>query len=135
MPEELYGRWTLTITGRGDRVKVVLAGTKDADGEYQAASQPYEVIVDGDRWTVSGERLAFGTAAWTPFTPLRSSTWDLQLGLVRQLRWSYRHVMQAEPGATSLVSRHDVFLTCRSHDPLLAAVPTPAPPDFTLPDF
>lgn len=131
--DRFFGHWTLTVSGRGSRVRLLLSGTDGVDGVYLPSSQPFVLEADGAEWRMSGERLPRDSEMWESLEPRTASAWDPQVGLTRQFRWDYSFSTGADPGFTPLVSRHSIVVDCRSHHPDLAAVPTPDPPEFTVP--
>ena len=132
--ERFFGHWTLTVSGRNSRVRLILRGTDEVDGIYLPPAQPFVLEANGTEWWMSGERLPRDSEEWEWVAPWTSSAWDSQLGLTRQLRWAYSFSSGAEPGHLALVSMHRIVVDCWSHDPDLAAIPTPDPPEFTVPE-
>jgi hypothetical protein len=132
--ERFFGHWTLTVSGRGSRIRLLLSGTSEVDGIYLPTSQPFVLEAVGDEWRMSGERLPRDSDQWEWLKPTTASAWDPQVGLTRQFRWDYSFSTGAEPGFTPLVSRHQIIVNAWSHDPDLAAVPTPDPPEFSVPE-
>jgi hypothetical protein len=133
--ERFFGHWTLTVTGRGSRVRLVLSGTDEVDGFYLPdTTQPFVLEASGAEWRMSGERLPRDSAAWKWLQARTASAWEPQIGLTRDIRWGYSYSSGADPGHIALVSMHRVTVNCRSHDPDLAAIPTPDPPEFTVPE-
>lgn len=133
MEETLYGPWTVTVSGRGSRIKVILTGSDTSDGEYLVAQQPYVVDVTGEEWTVRAEKQPVGTSHWVRNEVQHSSAFDPVNGFTRQIRSIYHGTIPADPGHISLVSRNRIVLDCVTRDPALAPVPAPSPPDFTVP--
>jgi hypothetical protein len=133
--QPFFGHWTLTVSGRNDRTRFRLVGTDAVDGIYLPAAQPFVLEANGAEWRMIGERLPRDSPQWEPLEPITSSAWDPQLGLVRQLRWFYSFSLASPAGGLpTLVSISRTIVDCRSHDPDLAAVPTPPPPDFSVPE-
>lgn len=133
--ERFFGHWTLTMTGRGSRVRLVLSGTDEVDGFYLPyTTQPFVLEASGAEWRMSGERLPRDSVEWEWLPSTTASAWDPHFGLTRDIRWGYSYSSGAAPGHVPLVSMHRLTVACRSHDPHLAVIPTPDPPEFTLPE-
>ena len=71
MEETFYGPWTITVSGRGSRVRAILTGTDSVDGVYMVAAQPYVVEATGEVWKVRGERMPLGSSVWEVFDVVR----------------------------------------------------------------
>ena len=132
MTETFYGPWKITVTHVQSHFaqRFEIRRSQGADGTYSVAfGVPLEVIADGPEWELEMQFFPFEEgASWEPTAVRRSTSFDLQAGLVVQLDGA------AGSSGGPNADYHNLTLICTSMDPEVHPHPEPNPYDFTLPE-
>lgn len=141
--EAFHGPWRMKVVEAFGfpPMSVVISGSNAADGRHLVdQTAPFEISVDGGRWTVRIEEDDHGTwvpAQARPPSPdggaLRRTRFDARAGLIVTLEtgsWAW-HPDLGVPFSDILYP--GMRLQCTSKDPATHPVPFAPHPEFTLP--